>query len=166
MIYKREWFESKFSPTTADNLGDGWGHRWRGSQKLRYSICLKVLKPSLLQSSPLNVLDIGCALGDFTLSAWQVNPENQFSGTDIAKNAIRLLSQKYPTFQLAVAALPEVPFQDDSFDCIICLEVLSYFNSKAIRQSIQEIHRAMRENGTLLLSITFSGAWMEEFATQ
>ena len=153
----KQWFESKFNHDQACTLGDGWGHRWRGSQKFRYSLCFDILKSVLTQDGSMKVLDIGCALGDFTIQAWQLNPKNQFWGIDISANAIASVSQIYPHIQFAVAALPETPFREGSFDCIICLEVLYYLNSKDRRQALEDIYRVMREGGDLLFSGVLDG---------
>ena len=153
----KQWFESQFNQAQVGTLGDGWGHQWRGSQKFRYSLCLDILKPVLAQNGSMNVLDIGCALGDFTIQAWQLNPKNQFWGIDISANAIARVSLIYPHIQFAVAALPETPFQEGSFDCIICLEVLYYLNSKDRRQAVEDIYRVMCEGGFLLFSGVLDG---------
>jgi len=114
---------------------------------------LDILKPVLTQNGSASILDIGCALGDFTIRAWQLNPKNQFWGIDISPNAVDHVSRKYPQIRSAVAALPKIPFQEGSFDCIICLEVLYYLDSKDRRQAVEDIYCVMREGGVLLFSV-------------
>ena len=153
----KEWFESQFNPAQVKTLGDGWGHRWRGSQKFRYSLCLDMLKPVLTQNGSMNVLDIGCGLGDFTIQAWKLNPKNQFRGIDISANAIACVSQIYPHIQFKVGVLPEIPFKERSFDCIICLEVLYYLVPKDRSQAVENIYHALRRNGMVLFSSVLDG---------
>ena len=88
----KEWFESKFN--NLDNFGDKWGHRWRGSQKFRYDLYIKILKSILPTKEKIKILDIGCALGDFTKRVWQLDPKNEIYGIDISENAIARVSKE------------------------------------------------------------------------
>ncbi len=152
-----EWLESKFTHPDVSTLGDGWGHRWRGSQKFRYSLCSNMLRPVLTENGPMNVLDVGCALGDFTAQAWRMNPDNKLWAVDISKNAIARASKEHPDIRFSVAALPELPFRDHLFDCIICLEVLCYLDSQDRQRAIEHMHGIMRRGGQLLLSGVLDG---------
>lgn len=50
----------------------------------------------------------------------------------------------------AVASAEWLPFPDNSFDLVICAQMLEYALHPA--QAVREIHRVLRPNGTLLLS--------------
>lgn len=152
----KDFFERMFEEDKLDSLGDNWLIKWRGSQKLRYELCLDVLKPVLLQNElnkSLDTLDIGCALCNFTLQAWKLNRKNRFWAIDISENAISYVSRKYPQVHFAVAALPEIPFKDTSFDLIICFEVLYYLNSNDRQLGIKNMHSILCDGGILLLSV-------------
>ncbi|MDQ1318323.1 MAG: hypothetical protein QG588_1983 [Candidatus Poribacteria bacterium] len=153
----KQFFDGMFENSKLDTLGDGWLIKWRGSQKFRYSLCLDILKSAFLQNSSKRILDIGCALGNFTIQAWKLNPKTQFYVVDVSNNAISYISKKYPQFHSAVAAIPGIPFQESSFDCVICLEVLYYLDTEGRRQGIENISRVLQDGGILLFSAVLDG---------
>ena len=153
----KEWFESQFSSHELDTLGDKWGHRWRGSQKLRYKLSLSVIKNIVKNSRSLKILDIGCALGDFTSKVYHLNPRNEFYGIDISQKAIDYVSKKYKWLHAKPSALPDIPFPSNSFDLVIALEVLYYLEEKDRRNALHEIKRVLKNGGYLLVSGPLDG---------
>ena len=151
----KEWFESKFN--NLDNFGDKWGHRWRGSQKFRYDLYIKILESILPTEEKIKILDIGCALGDFTKRVWQLDPKNEIYGIDISENAIAMVSKEYPNMKFKVESLPELSFRDNSFDLILCLEVLYYLNAEDRIKSLENIRRVLKPGGYLLFSGVLDG---------
>ena len=147
----RIWQETHFPSEQLDTIGDTWGIRWRGVEKLRHASYLRVLSNVLQQPQPLNVLDIGCALCDFTKKASALNLANQFWVMDIAENAISWVTQHCPQFEGKVAALPDIPFEVQ-FDVILCLEVLCYLEPDGRRETIRRIHSQLKPSGVLMFS--------------
>jgi len=157
MKYKwgaKEWFEYMFDYYEDC---DRWGHRWRGSQKFRYDLYIKILEKNLPKNEKIKILDIGCALGDFTRRVWQLNPKNEIFGIDISKNAITRVSKMYPDMEFAVAALPNLPFKENSFDLILCLEVLYYLSPDDRIRSLENIKKTLKSDGYLLFSGVLNG---------
>ena len=152
----REWFESMFDsskhPTT-----DGWKTAFRGSQKFRHDLYIKVLKRLLSKGKKIQVLDIGCALGDLTGKVWKLNQINEIYGIDISKNAMIRASRKYPEFEFIVGSLPILPFRGNSFDLILCLEVLYYLPFKKRIRSLENIRKTLKPESYLLFSGVLDG---------
>ncbi|MBI2830683.1 MAG: class I SAM-dependent methyltransferase [Chloroflexi bacterium] len=154
----REWFERMCDPSCADTTGDGWGHRWRGLQQFRYARYLKLLKPLVVRSDrQLDILDIGCAFGDFTEKVYALNPQNRICGVDISENAIKVVSERLPQLRFRVNALPALDFPAGSFDLVLCLEVLYYLDSAGRERGLDSIKRALRPGGCLVISGPLDG---------
>ena len=155
MVYRwgtKDWCESQFDSLELDTLGNKWGHRWRGSQKFRHRLSLRLIKRIVEKGKNLAILDIGCALGDFTAKVYQLNPRNRVYGVDISQRAVDYVSKKYRWLQAKVGALPNIPFPNDSFDLVIALEVLYYLNNEDREKAVKDIKRVLRNGGYLLLS--------------
>jgi ubiquinone/menaquinone biosynthesis C-methylase UbiE len=119
---------------------------------------VNLLKPITVQNGgQLSVLDIGCALGDFTEKLWQLNPRGRLWGIDISENAIASVSARLPAIQFKVAALPDLDFANEFFDLVICAEVLYYLDQRDRQKSLNTIWRIMAHDGYMLLSGTLDG---------
>ena len=153
----KSWFENQFDKT--DAKGDRWGHRWRGSQKFRYDLYTKILKSILPTKEKITILDIGCALGDFTKRVWQLDPKNDIFGVDISENAIARVSKEYPDMEFKVGSLPALPFNinKNSFDLILCLEVLYYLSPEDRIASLETIKKTLKTDGHLFFSGVLDG---------
>lgn len=152
----REWFENMCNAEYADSIGDKWGTRWRGSQKFIYDSRIKILK-KLLPKKKMKILDIGCALGDFTKRVWQLNPENEIFVLDTSKNAINYVSKKYANMRSTVGALPNLPFKGNFFDLVMCLEVLYYLSPDDRIDSLENIKKTLKTDGYLFFSGVLDG---------
>jgi 2-polyprenyl-3-methyl-5-hydroxy-6-metoxy-1,4-benzoquinol methylase len=151
----KPWFENQFK--NLDVKGDRWGHRWRGSQKFRYDLYTKILKSVLPTKKKIKILDIGCALGDFTKRVWQLDPKNEIFGIDISENAIDQVSKEYPTMKFRVGSLPVLSFNENSFDLVLCLEVLYYLNPVDRVKSLEYIKKVLKTDGYLFFSGVLDG---------
>ena len=153
---QREWNEAHFPTEQLDTLGDTWGFRWRGMERWRHARTLKMLKPLLRGTERKEVLEIGCALCDFTVRAWQLNTVNHFCGIDTVPTAIEWASRKFPQFELRVGAIPGIPF-DKKFDVILCMEVLCYLEPDGRRETIHNIFDSLGPKGVLVFSGVLDG---------
>lgn len=150
----KEWFEYMLGDVGKE--GDKWGHRWRGSQKFIYYSRIIILK-NVLPKKKIKILDIGCALGDFTKQVWQLNSKNDIFGIDISKNAITRISKKYPDMRFILGSLPNLSFKENYFDLILCLEVLYYLNPKDRIKSLETIKKALKPDGYFFFSGVLDG---------
>ena len=70
---------------------------------------------------------------------------------DIAENRISSLKH------FKVGSIEEIPFEDNSFDKIICVGTVINYTSNAPK-AIQELHRVLKKNGTMILEYERSGS--------
>ncbi len=148
----REWFESMFDTSKEEDLRDFWGVRWRGYHKFRYSLYISAIKrlPSVGKG---RILDIGCALGDFTKHIAELNGQSNLYAIDLIEKAVVCASKHLPKVKLAVGALPYLPFQDNNFDVVTCLEVLYYLSPEDRMKALEEIKIVLKKGGYLFLSV-------------
>jgi len=46
----------------------------------------------------------------------------------------------------------ELPYQDNAFDCLLAYHVISHSNTSGVFQTMDEIHRVVRNNGEVFLT--------------
>lgn len=151
----KEYFESKFKGID-EQLGDRWGHRWRASQKFRHDLYISILQRMLPTIDPIKILDVGCGLGELTKRVDELDRKNWIIGMDISQNATRIFKKilnKKMLIEVVGGALPHLPFMANSFDIVICAEVLYYLDMKHQHLSLQNIQTILKPNGFLLLSV-------------
>ena len=114
---------------------------------LGYSIRRGLLDADLEAVSPHirgNVLEVGCgALGRRGHYVPPTDNVNRWIYADMRSEVI-------PT---VVADVQQLPFQNQCFDVVLCLEVLEYVPSPAA--ALDELNRVLKPDGTLILSTPF-----------
>ena len=138
-----------------DYWGDMWGHRWRASQQFRYKVYKDMLGHILPSERKLRILDVGCALGDFTQVVHQLDPKNTLVGVDISESVIERLNARYKSYtniSFKVGALPNLPFNPVSFDVVLCLDTLFYLNHENREKAVINIKEILKKGGYVLIS--------------
>jgi ubiquinone/menaquinone biosynthesis C-methylase UbiE len=97
--------------------------------------------------NPKTVLDVGCGEG-FTLERLRKqNIGEKLEGIDFLKTAIEIGKKDHPKLILKVASAYDLPYQDNSFDLLICSEVLEHLDDP--KKALDEIHRVTRKYAVL-----------------
>lgn len=106
---------------------------------------------SLTKDNPQKILDVGCASGWFLNEMSKKFPKANCVGIDPYKEAILHGKKKYKNLKLVNADGHKIPFSDESFDLVICTEVLEHVVNPRI--VIQEIKRVLKPNGTAIIEM-------------
>jgi SAM-dependent methyltransferase len=117
-------------------------HFWYRARKMQLSIWFQGLKKSNLQ-----VLDLGSATGGNTLhiaSLGHIVTSAEFSD-------IGIQIQRSKGIQVVQADARKLPFEDESFDVVICLDVMEHIEEDFL--VISEISRVLRSGGRFLISV-------------
>ncbi len=93
-----------------------------------------------------NVLDFGC--GDSRYRAL-IEKKNKYTGLDIKENSFPKESKAADVFWDDKT----LPFEDESFDIIICTEVLNQVDD--IDNTINELKRVLKKGGKLFITMVF-----------
>jgi len=107
---------SKFGQTF-ESLGSGP----KKHQTMRFNI----LRQSGIKTGD-SVLDVGCGLGDFYNFLLSNGIEVNYHGVDIVPEFIEKAKEKYPQSNFQVRDILKNPFNEDSFDYVVCSQVLNF----------------------------------------
>lgn len=86
----------------------------------------KILQDEVAALKPVRILDVGCGEG-FTLERLRKARIGRYlEGVDSLDLAIKLGRKEHPNLILKKGSIYELKFQDDSFDLVLCSEVLEH----------------------------------------
>lgn len=93
--------------------------------------------------SPNTILDAGCGEGFTMNKLLQENIGKKIEGIEYAKEAISLGKKIYPNLIIKQASVYELPYKNNSFDLIICTEVLEHLEepAKALKEMLRVTKR-------------------------
>lgn len=125
---------------------------WGDDLDVRFYILNKLLK---LKNK--KILDIGCNVG---VSLSFLDKSNKIYGIDINKNFITQAKKYCPNAHLIESNMNKLPFESKSFDVIIMMNVMPYYDfkldkeikNKFINDVFDEVNRVLRIDGTIYLS--------------
>ena len=107
------------------------------------------------------ILDLGCGLGRHSILFSKYG--FQVSALDSSEEAIDSL-QKYSEdndleIQCKVGDMHELPYPDDSFDCIFAFLSISHTDSKGIIKVISEMKRVLVPGGAMFFTLCSKETW-------
>ncbi len=90
-----------------------------------------------------SVLDVGCGEG-FTLNRLKEhNIGKRLEGLEYSKDAISLGKQLYPDIKITQGSIYELPYKDNSFDLVLCTEVLEHLEEP--EKALKELERVSKK---------------------
>lgn len=105
----------------------------------------------LVDIVPNNILDVGCASGWFLSEIFLVYPKANCVGVDVYKKAIDYGKKRYKELKLVQADAHNLPFKNDSFDLVICTEVLEHVVDP--EKVLGEIKRVLSNDGIAIVEM-------------
>jgi len=106
----------------------------------------------------MRTLDLGCGQGG-SLAAWGVASSDEITGIDINGGSLAVAKAKFPDRTYLQGAGEYLPFENESFDRVVCSVALPYMN---ITKTLVEIHRSLVPGGSVSLSLHLPGFTMAE----
>jgi ubiquinone/menaquinone biosynthesis C-methylase UbiE len=98
---------------------------------------------------PKNVLEVGCGEGFILQRLYKANIGTKRIGIDFLPRAIELGKMQHPHLDLRVGNIYDIPFKDNSFDLVVCSEVLEHLTEP--KKALSELHRVSSQY--VLLSV-------------
>lgn len=112
---------------------------------------VKKILSYLLHRKGLSILDAGCGSG--WLSFILMRRGFKVVGLDISRERLLKEAKRHlkDTIPLVEGDLHQLPFKKESFDIVVCAEVLEHLKNPAI--GLKEINRVLKKEGRLILTI-------------
>ncbi len=110
--------------------------------------------------NPVTILDVGCASGWFLSQIATQLPGGVYTGIDVYKNAILYGKKQYKKLKLIHADGHALPFGDNTFDVVICNEVLEHVLEP--EKVLLEIKRVLKPYGIAIIEMD-TGNWLFQF---
>lgn len=110
-----------------------------------------------------SILDVGCNVGELLAAISEVYPEMTLSGCDVNRAALSAAKLAVPVADIRESVAEELPFGDESFDCVTCIEVLEHVPPVHWSLALREMWRVLSPGGRLLLRTPHAGlfAWLD-----
>ena len=100
-------------------------------------------------------LDLGCGIGRHTILFVQKGFNT--SAFDLSEEAINTTKKWAEELNLKVdykiGDMLNLPYENNSFDCILCRNVISHTDTQGVKKIIKEINRVLREEGECYLTL-------------
>lgn len=106
-------------------------------------------------------LDLGCGLGRHSI----LFGKNGFNVHcfDISKDAItntkNWANEEGLIFDYKIGDMLNLPYENEQFDAILCINVISHTDTKGVKNTIKEIKRVLKPDGECYLTLCSKNTW-------
>lgn len=103
----------------------------------------------------VQVLDLACGTGRFMGQVMSAMPKLKLSGLDLSPNyaaAARANVSKWPHVDVIEGAAEALPFEDESFDHLVCIYLFHELPPRVRPQVIAEAARVLKPGGTFIVA--------------
>lgn len=110
-----------------------------------------------------SLLDVGCNVGAWLQDCVRRYPTAQLAGIEINQVALCKAQANVPTADLIHAGAEKLPFPDESFQYVTCVEVIEHLSAVLRPLAFKEMHRVLKPGGRLILTVPHAGwfAWLD-----
>ena len=118
----------------------------------------------LPQTPGARILDLGCGTGLELGYYFELAPEAQVTGIDLAPGMLKELQKKFPdkALTLILGSYFDVPFGENAFDAAVSVESLHHFTQAEKIPLYAKLHKALKPGGFFLLTDYFAASEAEE----
>ncbi len=141
---------NKITKETYNSISENWDTKRKYTWKP-----VEEFLSEFSNSKSLSLIDLGCGTGRFLELAQNLNFKNKnLTGYDYSQGQLKIVKEK--GFRAIEGELTNIPFEDNSFDIIICIAAHHHLLKKEEQlKSLKEMKRVLKDSGKLLLSNWF-----------
>lgn len=126
--------------------------RYNILQRFWHTRRFREVKDLLSRIEPRKILDVGCHGGLFTNEIAGYYKQSAICGIDISPSAIKFARSKYRSkIRFGVGRAERIPYPNDSFDLVTCLEVMEHVDNPT--EVVGEIKRVLKEKGHFIVLV-------------
>lgn len=125
----------------------------------RNSVRIKFFVDRVNENS--HVLDVGCNQGTISYPLKEIK-HCRVKGIDIVPGLVEIAKKRGIFAQVGLAE--ELPFKDNTFDHVVCGEVIEHLFDPII--AINEAYRVLKQNGSYLITVPFDEYELGDFHHQ
>lgn len=117
-------------------------HRWKGQDKTKF-------------------LDLGCGLGRHTI----LFAKNSFNtkAFDLSENAVERTTEYAKRegldIECKIGDMLSLPYEDESFECILCRNVISHTDTEGMKKIVEELKRVLKKDGECYFTLGSKDTW-------
>jgi SAM-dependent methyltransferase len=110
-----------------------------------------------------SLLDVGCNVGAFLEDCDRLGRGLRLAGVEVNQTAREAARRRLPHADIRGNGAEDLPFPDETFDCVTCIEVLEHIPGDLRVRALGEMRRVLRPGGRLVLRTPHAGtfAWMD-----
>lgn len=110
-----------------------------------------------------SLLDVGCNAGVWLRDCARHHPSARLAGVEINAAALEQARQAVPSADLHHTGAERLPFPDQSFQYVTCMEVLEHLPGELRPAAFREIWRVLQPGGRFILTVPHAGwfAWLD-----
>ena len=110
-----------------------------------------------------SLLDVGCNTGDLLIDCRKNFPDLALAGIDINDLAVQAARKKLPGAEIQQGFGYQLPFADQRFDCVTCIEVIEHVPAPQRPLLLAEMRRVLVPGGRLVLRCPHAGvfSWLD-----
>jgi len=116
-----------------------------------YAALKSEYSPILAMNSGINILDVGCSTGTCAGSILDLNTCT-LVGIDLHKRYVARAKRSFPDGHFLAMDASKLGFKENTFDVVMINSVLHHLPDDVIINSLSEIERSLRDDGSLLIA--------------
>jgi SAM-dependent methyltransferase len=108
-------------------------------------------------------LDVGCNVGALLSGVARHCTNASLVGVDINREALEIAKQRHRQIRFVHADACDLPFENETFDTVTCLEVIEHLESARRAEAFREMRRVARRGSRLIVSTPHHGwfSWLD-----